>query len=177
MKDDISISTLSDVVCKMLSYLGELEHDPVRIEWDKYWDIKLPSERYGDQEPHSGTPDVSWLSDDWDTIQRIKEDPKNHMNNLVEASNLLRAVGDYLPRLLAVRAARDLVDALEGLRKEEKQELKQSIEDIVGDTPQTAVAATRFKRYVTQAGKAAAGGLRSILIDVVSETVKKLLWP
>ena len=40
------------------------------------------------------------VDDDWDTIQGIKDNPKKHMKNLVQAADLLRAIGDYLPDLL-----------------------------------------------------------------------------
>ena len=53
-----------------------------------------------DKRPDSDALDDKSLSKDWDTIQSIKDNPKNHMKNLVEASNLLRALADHLPDLL-----------------------------------------------------------------------------
>jgi hypothetical protein len=47
----------------------------------------------------------------------------------------------------------------------------------VRDTPKTTVAATRFKKLVLKGGKELAGGFRDILVDIASETAKKILWP
>ncbi|MFC1861689.1 DUF2321 domain-containing protein [Chloroflexota bacterium] len=76
-----------------------------------------------------------------------------------------------------LKAAQELSDELDNLSLEEREILKKSLDDIVRDTPQTTVAATRFKRLVTKAGKAAADGFRDILVDIASETAKKLIWP
>lgn len=43
-------------------------------------------------------------------------------------------------------------------------------------TPRTAVAESRFKRLVKKAGADAYEGMRSILVEVVSESVKKSLF-
>jgi hypothetical protein len=63
------------------------------------------------------------------------------------------------------------------LNKDERETLKKSLDDIIRDTPQTPVAATRYKKMVLKAGKFAADGLRDILVDVASEATKKLIWP
>ena len=44
-------------------------------------------------------------------------------------------------------------------------------------TPEEKIIATRFKRIARKAGKEALGGFKNILVDIVSETVKKILWP
>ncbi len=75
-----------------------------------------------------------------------------------------------------LKAAGDLAEELE-LSQPEKDQLKNSLEDLVKDTPSTNVSATRFKKLVDKAGKEARGMFREILVDVVSETAKKLLWP
>ena len=77
----------------------------------------------------------------------------------------------------ALKAAQELSDELENLSPEERSLLKKSLDDIIRDTPQTPVAATRFKRLITKAGKVAAEGFRDILVDIASETAKKLIWP
>ena len=75
-----------------------------------------------------------------------------------------------------LKAAKELTDLLEELEPEEREILKKSFNDIVRDTPQTTVAATRFKRLAAKAGKVAADGLKDILVDIASETAKKLIW-
>ncbi len=76
-----------------------------------------------------------------------------------------------------LQAARDLAQEAEGLSPEEREVLTESLDDLVRDSPNTPVAASRFRRVVAKAGQAAAQGFRSILVDVVSETAKKMLWP
>ena len=78
---------------------------------------------------------------------------------------------------IKLKAARELSDELDGLTVTERDQLKKSLDDIVTDTPQTAVAALRFKRLAAKAGIAAANGLKDILVDIISETAKKLIWP
>jgi len=76
-----------------------------------------------------------------------------------------------------LKAAQELSDELDNLSSEERNLLKKSLDDIVRDTPQTTVAATRFKKLVAKAGKVAADGFRDILVDVLSEAAKKIIWP
>ena len=76
-----------------------------------------------------------------------------------------------------LKAAKELADELDKLSLEEREVLKKSLDDIMvmEDTPQTPVAATRFKRLVAKAGKVAADGLWFIIRDLVSETAKKII--
>jgi len=76
-----------------------------------------------------------------------------------------------------LKAAQDLADEVDNLSPEERSLLKKSLDDIVRDTPQTPVAVTRFKKLVAKAGPVAADGFRKILVDVLSEAVKKAIWP
>ena len=78
-----------------------------------------------------------------------------------------------------LKAAKELADELDNLSLEECELLKKSLDDIIvmEDTPQTPVAATRFKKLVAKAGQVAAQGFRDILVDIASETAKKLIWP
>ncbi len=75
-----------------------------------------------------------------------------------------------------LNAARELSDVLEGLTPNDRELLKKSLDDIVRDTAQTPISAARFKRIAAKAGAGAAGALKEVLIDVASETAKKLIW-
>ena len=77
----------------------------------------------------------------------------------------------------ALEAAKDFSDELGVLTEDEKEFLEKSLDDIIRDTPQTAVASARFKRIAAKGGKEAAEGFKHILIGVVSETAKKMIWP
>jgi hypothetical protein len=75
-----------------------------------------------------------------------------------------------------IEAARELAEEVQ-LADGEKQELKRAIDDLVRNTPRAPAAAERFKRLVGKAGKGVAESFRQILVDVMSEAVKKLIWP
>ena len=77
----------------------------------------------------------------------------------------------------ALLAARMLAEETQGLSVSEREELSQSLDGLVRDTPQTTVAATKFKRLAVKAGKGVAEGFKQVLVDVVSETAKKIIWP
>jgi len=74
-----------------------------------------------------------------------------------------------------LKAAKELADLLEELSPEEREILKKSFDDIVRDTPQTPVAATQFERIAAKLGKAATEQLRKLVVDIASETAKKII--
>lgn len=76
-----------------------------------------------------------------------------------------------------LNAARELTAEIEELSEEERGLLTMSLDDLVRETPRTSLAVVRFKKLAAKAGKTAAEGLKSILVDVLSETVKKQIWP
>lgn len=76
-----------------------------------------------------------------------------------------------------LQAARELAHELEDLTDEEKSILAQNLDDIVGDTPRTTLAATRWKKVLSRAGPVVTDAFRQILVDVMSETAKKIVWP
>lgn len=76
----------------------------------------------------------------------------------------------------SLEAAAELADELDELSSEEKEQLKNSFPDLVKNTPKTVVAETRFKKLMKKAGAEAYDGMKSILVDVVSEAVKKSLF-
>ncbi len=78
---------------------------------------------------------------------------------------------------LKLKAAQELIDEAEKLTDREKDILKQSLDDLVRDTPNTQVAVLRFKKLAAKAGDVVLGGLRDIMVDVASETAKKILFP
>jgi hypothetical protein len=58
----------------------------------------------------------------------------------------------------------------------ERQLLKASLPDLVRDVPMTRVAAGRFKRLAAKAGADAADTFREVLISVLSETARRIIW-
>lgn len=75
----------------------------------------------------------------------------------------------------AQEAAFELIE-LSSLDDLEKSEFKSSIDNLLVDSPKTSVSVTKFKKFVTKAGNEVAKGLRDVLVDVVSESVKKSIW-
>lgn len=78
---------------------------------------------------------------------------------------------------LAIEAAIELAQEVEGLTTEEREMLSKSIEEIVKGGPKTPVATTRFKKVAAKFNKGIWNAFRDILVDVASESAKKMLWP
>jgi len=76
-----------------------------------------------------------------------------------------------------VKAAQELAREVDGISEDEKALLEKSIGDLIKDGPNTTLAATRFKKIMSKAGKTAAGAFKDILVDVASEAAKKMIWP
>lgn len=76
-----------------------------------------------------------------------------------------------------VAAAKELAEELPGLTDEQKKSLATTVDDLLSDTARTPLAESRFRKLMVNAGKDAAEAMRKLLIDVVSETVKKTLFP
>ncbi|MGC2424493.1 MAG: DUF2321 domain-containing protein [Nitrospirota bacterium] len=76
-----------------------------------------------------------------------------------------------------IKAAIELSIEDGNLNEEESKNLEESINNIVKDTPRTQVAASRFKKIMTKIGTSTAEGIKTIIVDIVSETAKKIIWP
>lgn len=64
----------------------------------------------------------------------------------------------------------------EELTEEHKEIIKNALPDLITEKPSTPVAIAKYKKYMSGAQSFAKEGLRNILVDVVSETVKKSIW-
>lgn len=76
-----------------------------------------------------------------------------------------------------IKAAQELTLGLDNLTQEEKENLNKSLNDIIRDTPETTVAATRVKKLFARIGKGVTEGFKNILVDIISEAAKKIIWP
>jgi hypothetical protein len=76
-----------------------------------------------------------------------------------------------------ISVANEMTRELDQLSEEEKKQLASSLDDLVRESPKTTLAANRFKKLMTKAGAVAAESFKKVLVDVVSETAKKILWP
>ncbi|MGB3364909.1 MAG: DUF2321 domain-containing protein [Thermodesulfobacteriota bacterium] len=75
-----------------------------------------------------------------------------------------------------LEAAKEFADELDNINEEEKEKLKESLNDLVREGPRTKLAETRFKKIMMKTGKESLDAMKSILIDIVSETIKKSLF-
>ena len=85
--------------------------------------------------------------------------------------------GEPFPWTTAVLcAAEDLADELDDLSADEKDSLKKALPDLVRETPRARLAETRFKKLMRKVGEEGVEGMRGLLTDIVSETVRKTLF-
>ena len=75
-----------------------------------------------------------------------------------------------------IEAAKELIDGVGSLDQAEKQKLADSLTDLVADTPRTAVAAGRFRQFLTKVGPVAAKAFQDILISIMTEAARKQIW-
>lgn len=88
-----------------------------------------------------------------------------------------RACGKAFPwTASALESARFLADETDTLTTTEREQLKSTFDDLIGDTPRTTLAATRFKKFMLKAGKETARAFRDIFVDIASETAKKSIF-
>jgi hypothetical protein len=76
-----------------------------------------------------------------------------------------------------LRAAGEVADGAEELDENEKLSLKDSVEVLVRNKPSAPNAIIKYKKLAAKAGKQVADGLKSLLVDVLSEAIKKQMWP
>ena len=97
--------------------------------------------------------------------------------SMYEQPAYCRGCGKPFPwTVTALAAAKDYASELEGLSEDERRVLSESLDDLVTEGPRTAVAASRFRRLAAKAGASAIEGFRSIMVDVVSEAVRKQMF-
>jgi hypothetical protein len=75
----------------------------------------------------------------------------------------------------AIKASDDLA-RLE-MAEADRNELADIIENLVADTPQTVVAASRFRRLMGKVTPVVAEGFKAIMINVATEAAKKAMFP
>lgn len=74
-----------------------------------------------------------------------------------------------------IQATKDLIDELDELKQEERDKLKNSIYDLLADTPRSEVAVTVFKKNIPKINKALAKTLLDMVVSIATDTIKKSL--
>ena len=77
---------------------------------------------------------------------------------------------------LKLQAAQELIGELDGLDDADRKLLKQSLDDLMADGPKTEVASLRFKRIMKKVGKESYEAVKTVVTDLVSESIKKTLF-
>jgi hypothetical protein len=75
-----------------------------------------------------------------------------------------------------LQAAQDLISEMENIDDIEKAQLMVSVQEMTRDTPQSQVASVRYRKIISKVGKEAGLALRDIIINIVSETVRRSLF-
>lgn len=75
-----------------------------------------------------------------------------------------------------IAAAVDLVKTGGKLSLAEVDQFQSDLTEMVKDSPNTQAASVRFKKIMGKVGTTGANGVRDIVVDVLSEAVKKAIW-
>lgn len=76
---------------------------------------------------------------------------------------------------LQTEAALEMIQEEQDLNESDKAVLSAALPDLISETPRTALAATRFKRIVSSAGPTFRAATYKFIVDVSSETAKKII--
>ena len=74
-----------------------------------------------------------------------------------------------------VKAAIELVQAAD-IEGQELAQFERDVQSLTKDSSETTIASIRFKKIMGKVGSSIAGGVKDILVDVVSEAAKKAIW-
>lgn len=77
----------------------------------------------------------------------------------------------------ALESAKALIDEDENLNSEEKKQFFETLPDLIVEspTPKTQLATARFKKFISKVATYTADGVKSIIVNIASETIKKSL--
>lgn len=110
-------------------------------------------------------------------IKDVKSMSGGRVVYLNKAKNCCYQCGKPYPWLeKKLQDARELVNESKEISIDDKVILTKSINEIIKDTPKTEVA-IQFKRILSKRSKPFVDALRNILVDIISETIKKTIWP
>lgn len=73
-------------------------------------------------------------------------------------------------------AAVELVEVGGELSEAEIHQFRTDLADLTKDTPRVQVASLRYKKVMEKVGGSVAGGVKAIVVDVLSEAAKKAIW-
>ena len=74
-----------------------------------------------------------------------------------------------------IKATKALVDELEELNESERNLIMENIEDFIGETPSTVLAATRIKKIIIKAKESTQIALKNFMVEVASMVAQDVL--
>lgn len=72
-----------------------------------------------------------------------------------------------------LETAKEIVDMMDSLNQQEKEDLKSSIIELVKETAKVSIAKVKLKRYLKKVDSDISDGLNEVLVDVLSEELGK----
>ncbi|WP_312461134.1 DUF2321 domain-containing protein, partial [Proteiniclasticum sp.] len=79
--------------------------------------------------------------------------------------------------LSALEATKEILLLSEVFDSDDLKTVDETYRDLIISTPKTQVAAMKFKILLGKAGKATSDAIYQVMVDVLSEAVKKTIWP
>ena len=96
----------------------------------------------------------------------------------VAVPSYCRACGNPYPWTeIILESAVEMVGLDTELSESERQTIKSALPDLLVDTPKTKLQASKFKIVMSKATGIVKDGMRELLVDVISETAKKMIYP
>lgn len=77
----------------------------------------------------------------------------------------------------ALESTQELLALESTLSSDELSYLSENLSSIIVDTPKTKVVATKFKISLSKISSTTASAIKDILVDIASETAKKIIFP
>jgi hypothetical protein len=104
-------------------------------------------------------------------------------------SDIVFAVNEYTPPKFCphcgnpypwtaskLEAAKQLFRELDGLESDERQKLEDCLDDLIVEKPKTELAGMRFKKIMKKVTKESYETVRTVVTDLVSESIKRTLF-
>ncbi|EHK2400422.1 DUF2321 domain-containing protein [Clostridium perfringens] len=76
-----------------------------------------------------------------------------------------------------LNSANELLALEDSLSQDELDYFKENLNSVLVDTPKTKVVATKLKLAIAKTSSAVGSALRDIVVDIASETAKKIIFP
>ncbi|KKL46225.1 hypothetical protein LCGC14_2347670 [marine sediment metagenome] len=77
----------------------------------------------------------------------------------------------------ALQAAIEMAIESGDLDADEQQQFRESVQEVAQDTPTAQLAGSRIARLLKKMGRVTGSAIRDILVDIASESAKKMIWP